>query len=198
VLGNERHQVHSPAVPDENEHQTEQNNRHRQRRQRHRASERTESRSVHQSRQAQADQGHGSVGADGYGHINEELIFIERGEQSPHRQDPPSGYEYKGKIEVQNVEKQHRSRSRGSNSLLDSQPVVSISSGGPCPPGWQQVILNTASAAPCPSGATIYTGQMVSSASSGHTNMTGIGGFSTATGTRHFLYKSLFVAHFIA
>ena len=115
------------------------------------------------------------VGGDGYGHINEDLIFIERGDQSPHRQEPPVGYEYKGKIEVQSVDKQSRSRSRGPTSFVEHQPVpqpqplAPAPTIGPCPPGWQQVIVS--------SGGAVFGG-----GSAAHSSLGGIGGFGGATG----------------
>jgi len=86
---------------------------------------------------------------DGFGHINEELIFIERGDHSPHRQEPPPGYEYKGKIEVQSFDRETRQASTGNQGAT----------GGPCPPGWTQVVLQGGTCGPCPSGATPYSVQ---------------------------------------
>jgi hypothetical protein len=74
-----------------------------------------------ETQQSHLTQHHTTAGADGYGHINDELIFIERGDHSPHRQEPPPGYEYKGKIEVQGLEKEHHTHSYGPS--------------GPCPTG---------------------------------------------------------------
>ena len=113
------------------------------------------------------------VGSDGYGHINEELIFIERGDHSPHRQDPPKGYDYKGKIEVQCANRESRSQSRGRNTFFPSPPyqpgptnipmpppVVPQHQVGPCPPGWQQMMVSAAPGGPCPPGAGMFPGQM--------------------------------------
>ncbi|CAF1128515.1 unnamed protein product [Adineta steineri] len=128
--------------------------------------------SSHQSRHGY---GNTSVGADGYGHINEDLIFIERGDHSPHRQEPPPGYEYKGKIEVQGINKEARSASRGASS--NAQPCMPVHqpaqqpSSGPCPPGWQQMILSPAPGGPCPTGGLPYTGQLL-----------GTGGYQASSG----------------
>ncbi|CAF4564048.1 unnamed protein product, partial [Rotaria magnacalcarata] len=79
-------------------------------------------------------------------------------------QEPPPGFEYKGTIEVQGIDKEYRSRSRGSTAALQpsapvhqpsfpiSQPVVPTPSMGNCPPGWQQMMLTAGSCGPCPSG----------------------------------------------
>jgi len=119
------------------------------------------------------------VGADGYGHINEDLIFIERGDHSPHRQEPPAGYEYKGKIEVQGINREVHSASRGAGSVPPpvpiSQPVTRPTSVGPCPPGWQQMILG-APGGPCPSGGISYTGQLIGAAGMGQTGPVGYPG----------------------
>ncbi|CAF1673365.1 unnamed protein product, partial [Rotaria sordida] len=135
---------------------------------------------VHQWRQAH---GHTRAGVDGYGHINEDLIFIERGDHSPHRQEPPAGYEYKGKIEVQGIDREIRSRSHGASAIVApppppaiprSQPVAPTSSFGPCPPGWQQVILTAAPGGPCPPGTVPYTAQTIGATAG---TQTGIGSF---------------------
>ena len=118
----------------------------------------------------QAFHGASSVGADGYGHINEELIFIERGEQSPHRQEPPAGYEYKGRIEVQSVTRENRSGSRGHEvPTYIPQPAPAPAPAPtcfPCPGGWQQAYLTPGGSGPCPSGGTQYTGQLVGASNS--------------------------------
>lgn len=109
------------------------------------------------------------MGSDGYGHINEDLIFIERGDHSPHRQEPPPGYEYKGKIEVQGV-KESRSTSHGTGVGVQAAPIAApqsigaAASAGPCPPGWQQMILSPAPGGPCPAGGMPYTGQLLGAA----------------------------------
>ncbi|CAF0827197.1 unnamed protein product [Rotaria sp. Silwood1] len=131
---------------------------------------------AHQWRQTQ---GHTTVAADGYGHINEDLIFIERGDHSPHRQEPPAGYEYKGKIEVQGIDREIRSQSHGRSMITApplpiSQPIPPTSSFGPCPPGWQQVILTAAPGGPNPPGTVSYTGQTIGTVGA---TQTGIGGF---------------------
>lgn len=125
---------------------------------------------IYHSRQVQ---GQVSGGAEGYGRINEDLIFIERGENSPHRQKPPPGYDFKGKIEVECLEKEQRSRSRGRTGVIPSQPVAPqvvpnvapVPAAGPCPPGWQQLVLSAgAGGVPCPTGSSMYTGQAVGTA----------------------------------
>ena len=117
-------------------------------------------------------------GNNGYGHINEELIFIERGEHSPHRQEPPAGYEYKGKIEVQNFDKETISRSQ------DRSIGAPTTGAGPCPPGWQQMVMTGAGACgPCPPGAVSYSGQLVGGGGiGGFTAGGGIGGFTAGGG----------------
>lgn len=135
----------------------------------------------------QSRRGHTIAGEDGYGHINEDLIFIERGDQSPHRQVPPPGYELKGKIEVQGIDREIRSRSQGHGSTANplpqpapiSQTTGTTASGGPCPPGWQQVVLSAAPGGPCPPGSTMYGGQAVGA---GGVGQVGLGGFGVSTG----------------
>lgn len=157
VLGNEPPQVSSPFPPTgegEVDGGHPHSRRHRHRRHHHHQAQQQQQNSQ-QASFGQAQQGHTSTGADGYGHINDELIFIERGEHSPHRQEPPPGYEYKGKIEVQNVDKEHHSQSQVQSGILPTaQP------SGPCPPGWQQMVVTAAPGGPCPPGATVYTGQL--------------------------------------
>lgn len=87
--------------------------------------------------------GRTTASGDGYGHINDELIFIERGEHSPHRQEPPHGYEYKGKIEVQSYDRETR---------IQGQTNTGGQTAGPCPPGWTQATGQAAG--PCPPGWT--------------------------------------------
>jgi hypothetical protein len=169
-------QVRSSAPPAENDASGVQESRHRHHHRR-RSGENAGFGQTHQSRQTQ---GHTSAGADGYGHINDDLIFIERGDHSPHRQEPPPGYEYKGKIEVQGIDKEYRSRFHGQGSIggqgptsvpmpysvgphpvgphpVGPQPVGPHPVGLPaslnhCPPGWQQIILSAAPGGPCPPG----------------------------------------------
>ncbi|CAF2175216.1 unnamed protein product [Rotaria magnacalcarata] len=143
---------------------------------------------IYHSRQVQ---GQVSGGSEGYGHIDKDLIFIERGENSPHRQKPPRGYEFKGKIEVQCMEKETRSRSRGRTS--DNLPPVPqpmplpTPSVGPCPPGWQQVMMSAASCGPCPPGSNAYTAQVVGGAGMAQAGFGGVGmiqaGYGGAAGS---------------
>jgi hypothetical protein len=189
VLGNEAPQVHSPAPPAEDEAKGEQGtnrrHRHHHRHHHHHGGEHAGLGHTHQSHQ-----GHTTAGADGYGHINDDLIFIERGEHSPHRQEPPSGYEYKGKIEVQSIDREHHSRSQGQNAAVPPlQPSVPIPQPiGPCPPGWQQMVLSAAPGGPCPPGVpcppggSLYTGQLVGATGVPQAGLGGIGGFGGATG----------------
>lgn len=144
------------------------------------------------SRRTESKHGHSSVGSDGYGHLQDDIIFIERGEGSPHRQEPPPGYEYKGRIEVQCAEKQGRSRSRGRvmppvpppprplPPPLPPQPQV-----GPCPPGWQQVMVNP-QVSPCPPGTVLYNGQGFGGGSIGQAGLGGFGGFGGSAGGTGF------------
>ena len=192
MLGNEAPQAASSPVPAQDQTRTDQNT-HRRHRQHRRHKQNGESASFGQSRQ-----GHSSAGADGYGHINDDLIFIERGEHSPHRQEPPSGYEYKGKIEVQSVDRERRSRSQGHSAVVPPiqpsvpivqpsvpivQPSVSIAQPtGPCPPGWQQMILTAAPGGPCPPGGALYSGQLAGPAGVAQAGLGGIGGFGGAAG----------------
>ena len=142
-------------------------------------------RNEHRSRHSQY---HTYSGPVGYSHINDELIFIERDEHSPYRQEPPAGYEYKGKIEVENTDREYRTRSRSRGTVIPVPPPLPLPpsvpfsqssapapSIGPCPPGWQQVILTAAPGGPCPPGTTTYTAQAV-----GATNM--FQGSSSGTG----------------
>jgi hypothetical protein len=179
VLGNERPQIHTPQPPADSLAKGEQpthRRHHRHHHHHHHSDEQT-----HQSRH-----GHTSAAADGYGHINDDLIFIERGEHSPHRQEPPPGYEYKGKIEVQSIEKEHRSQSQGQSFVHPPvQPVAPIPTSYPCPPGWQQVVLSAtghpcAPGAPCQPGGAMYTGQVLGSVGVGQAGFGGIGGFGGA------------------
>ena len=181
IIDNEDQQQRSPA-PLAQEEVTEEpvtNRRHR-RHHRHRHHHHYgEDADFGQMQQWYQTQGYTSVGADGYGHINDDLIFIERGEHSPHRQGPPPGYEYKGKIEVQGIDGEYRSRSRG--QALNVLPSASVppcvtqpSSFGPCPPGWQPMILTAAPGGPCPPGTLPYTGQAIGAVGG---TQTGAGGF---------------------
>jgi len=121
---------------------------------------------THQSR---ASRYHSSAGVGGYGLLKDDLIFIERGDYSPHRQEPPEGYEYKGKIEVQNFDREMILQ--GQTQVVVPRPPPSV---GPCPPGWQPVILPGGSCGPCPSGGTAYPGQLVSC---GAYSQGGVGGY---------------------
>jgi hypothetical protein len=174
VLNSEEAQIRSPAPSADGEPSS----RHRHHQHQHagpanvgQSSRRKHSHNHHHHHQQQQQQQ--SVGADGYGHINSDLIFIERGDHSPHRQEPPAGYEYKGKIEVQGAHQEHRSRSHGHDSFFPSQgtipmpppvpmpsSVAPVSGLGGCPPGWQQMILSAAPGGPCPPGGIMFTGQM--------------------------------------
>jgi hypothetical protein len=179
VLGSEAQQARSPVATAEGEAKGEQASHHRRHHhhRHHHSGERGNFEQTHRSRQTRAHQSHSSVGADGYGHINDDLIFIERGEHSPHRQEPPSGYEYKGKIEVQGVDKQGHSGSHGHGQYAPPQPFAPPPNAGPCPPGWQQVVLTAAPGGPCPPGGSMYTGQVVGAADGIHGSFGGIGGF---------------------
>lgn len=176
VLGDEPPQASSSPLPLQDQARGEQNAHRRHRR---RQKQNGENASFGQVRQ-----GRSNVGADGCGHINDDLIFIERGEHSPHRQEPPSGYVYKGKIEVQSVDREHRSRSQGQSAAIPSiQPTVPIAQPiGPCPPGWQQMILSAAPGGPCPPGASVFTGQLAGPAGVAQAGLGGIGGFGGAAG----------------
>jgi hypothetical protein len=178
VLDNEEPHVHSSHPPTTDSAKGEQATHRRHRRHHHH----------HQGEQAgfgqthQSRQGHTSASADGYGHINDDLIFIERGEHSPHRQQPPPDYEYKGKIEVQSIDREIHSRSHGQTLVAPPvQPVGPLPSLGPCPPGWQQVVLTAAPGGPCPPGGSMYTGQLVGSGIA-QAGLGGIGGFGGIPG----------------
>jgi hypothetical protein len=173
--------------------------KHRRHRRRHHHHHHSDEQAGH-GQTHQSHQGHTSASADGYGHINDDLIFIERGEHSPHRQEPPAGYEYKGKIEVQSIDKEHRSHSQGQSFVHPSvqpvgpppnllypsvQPVAPSSSLGLCPPGWQQMVMTAAPGGPCPPGGTMYAGQLAGQLA-GHAGIAqaalgGIGGFGGAS-----------------
>ena len=194
VLGGEEQQKVSPNPQGEGAGEYTARHRHRHHGH-HQAGERRSSRQGHQSRRTQAQQSNSSVGADGYGHINSELIFIERGEHSPHRQEPPPGYEYKGKIEVQDVERESRSRSRGANAYVAPQPtsipqqalpqqqVLAQQQGlGSCPPGWQQMILTSTPGVQCPMGGAMFSAQVVGAASMPHAGLGGMSGFNGSSG----------------
>jgi hypothetical protein len=188
VLGDEAPQIHSPIPSADSEVRGEpvihQRRRHHRR---HHSAEHAGFGQTHQSRHSQ---GRTSAGPDGYGHINDDLIFIERGEHSPHRQEPPPGYEYKGKIEVQGIEKEYRSRSQGQGSVLSpaplpvpmAQPVPPPGSLSACPPGWQQLILTAAPGGPCPPGAAMYAGQVIGAAGVGQAGLGGIPGLGGPAG----------------
>lgn len=185
VLGNEAPQIRSPIPSADGDNRGEQATHSRRRHHRHHSTDRAGFSQAHQSR---ISEGRTSAGADGYGHINDDLIFIERGEHSPHRQEPPPGYEYKGKIEVQGIEKESRSRSQGQSSgaatgplpLTMSQPCPMGSTLSGCPPGWQQMILTAAPGGPCPPGAQMYTAQVIGSG--GGIGQPGLGGMGTMGG----------------
>lgn len=184
VLGNDRPPVQSPKPPAEGLSRNEQNSHHHRRHHRrhhhHQSGEQLNFGQSHQSHQSR--QGQTSAAADGYGHINDELIFIERGEHSPHRQEPPPGYEYKGKIEVQNIEKEQRQTQGQSFVHPPGQhvpPTIAPSASlGPCPPGWQQIVLSAAPGGPCPPGGAMYTGQFAGSGGIAQAGLGGIGSFA--------------------
>lgn len=191
VLGNEAPQVRSPIPSADDEGRTEQVTHSRRRHHRTHSIEHAGYSQAHQSR---ISQGHTSAGPDGYGHINDDLIFIERGDHSPHRQEPPPGYEYKGKIEVQGIDKENRSRSQGQSTALSpaplpiqmSQPCPAASTMSGCPPGWQQMILTAAPGGPCPPGATLYHAQVIGTGGVGQPGLgqpglgqPGLGGMSS-------------------
>ena len=180
-MSNHEQPLRSPAPQHEGDAGNVQGSQHRHHHRHHRHhhhQERSENASFGHAHQSRQTQGHTTAGADGYGHINEDLIFIERGDQSPHRQEPPSGYEYKGKIEVQGVDKEIRSRSRGQEAApqayvappqpyaAPAQSYAQTASCGPCPSGWQQMFLAAGGAGPCPPGGLPYTGQATGVASS--------------------------------
>ncbi|CAF1323972.1 unnamed protein product [Adineta steineri] len=195
VLGNEAPQVRSP-IPSggDSDARVEQVTHSRRRHHRNHSTEHAGYAQAHQSR---SSQGRTTAGPDGYGHINDDLIFIERGDHSPHRQEPPPGYEYKGKIEVQGLDKETRSRSQGHSSGLSPQPasaplpltmtnpcagLSTMGTMGGCPPGWQQMILTAAPGGPCPPGATMYTGQIISSGGMPQPGLGGMGGLTNTSG----------------
>jgi hypothetical protein len=172
--------THSPA---ESEAKDAKETQHRHRHHHRRRS--GEHAGFSQTRQSHQTQGHTSAAADGYGHINDDLIFIERGEHSPHRQEPPPGYEYKGKIEVQGIDNQYRSQSHGQGSAVPQGPT-SVPMPNPfgqpasishCPPGWQQLILSAAPGGPCPPGGAMYAGQLIVGGGMAQAGLGGIGGF---------------------
>ena len=180
VIGTDEPRTHSPFPT------TEGDARSAQGAFQHHRHHRNEYSSFGQTHQSRHGQGHTSAGADGYGHINDDLIFIERGEHSPHRQEPPLGYDYKGKIEVQGVDKEIRSHSHGQNLVVppsvplpQPQPVAPVSSLGQCPPGWQQMILTAAPGGPCPPGGAMYTGQLVGAAQG---SLGAMSGYNASTG----------------
>lgn len=188
VLGNEAPQAGSSSAPPQDQARADQSTHRRHRHRRHKQNGNSAS-------FGHAYQGHSSAGADGYGHINDDLIFIERGDHSPHRQEPPAGYEYKGKIEVQSVDRERRSRSQGHSATIQPsvpfvqpsvplvQPSVPIAQPtGPCPPGWQQMILTAAPGGPCPPGGALYSGQLAGPAGVAQAGLGGIGGFGGAAG----------------
>ena len=125
---------------------------------------------------------HTTVGANGYGHINDELIFIERGDHSPHRQEPPPGYEYKGKIEVQNIDRERTTQIHGqSTGNVNIPPPIGPAipnnicpPPGACPPGWHQAVLTPAHGIPCPPGNFPYIGEIGAAV-----GQVGIGGFGS-------------------
>ncbi|CAF2010830.1 unnamed protein product [Rotaria magnacalcarata] len=196
AMSNEGQKIRSPAPEAESEVAGTPATQSKNRRHRHRQQnfEQTNFGQMQRSRQKKC---HTSAGADGYGHINDDLIFIERGDHSPHRQEPPPGFEYKGTIEVQGIDKEYRSRSRGSTAALQpsapvhqpsfpiSQPVVPTPSMGNCPPGWQQMMLTAGSCGPCPSGGLSYTGHTIGAMGGTQAGFGGFGGVGSfgLTGT---------------
>ncbi len=174
----------SPVPPVEGEQGTK--HRHHRRHHHHHHHHHSGEHSFEQTHQSGQTVHHTAAGADGYGHINDELIFIERGDHSPHRQEPPPGYEYKGKIEVQNIDKEHHTHSQGQASVAPSTfvPPPPASTAGPCPPGWQQMVLSAGgSCGPCPPGGLPYTGQLIGG---GAAVQPGIGGFGIGGGFSNF------------
>lgn len=181
AINNEKQHTRSPIPLVEAEPNGHSGGSHRRNRRHHRHHF-GEPAAFGQASQWRQAQGHTAVGTDGYGHINEDLIFIERGDHSPHRQEPPAGYEYKGKIEVQGIDREIRSRSHGASTVAAPpvpmpQPVAPTSSFGPCPPcppGWQQVMLTAAPGGPNPPGTVSYAGQTMGTFGG---TQTGVGGF---------------------
>lgn len=154
----------SPAPGDDEEahgeHPTTHHYRHR-----HHGGERVDG--VHRKKHDQNQQSSG----DGYGHINNDLIFIERGDHSPHRQDPPPGYEYKGKIEVQGATRENRSQSRGRETYttgapttipapIPAPPIVPNPVLNICPPGWHPVVISTQQGGGIQQNMPIFPGQL--------------------------------------
>lgn len=178
----EEQQVRSPVPLNEGANTGEAAQQRRHRRHRHHQ-ENVQQTNFGQTNQTHQSGCHTKAGPDGYGHINDDLIFIERGDHSPHRQDTPAGFEYKGKIEVHGINKESRSRSRGSGatgqpsipmpqpSVPLPQPVVPNTGMGACPPGWQQMVLTAAPGGPCPPGGLSYTGHTMGG------TQAGLGGF---------------------
>jgi hypothetical protein len=182
----QQQQVHSSGSQAEGEadggqptHGRKHHRHHHHHHHHHHSGEQASFAQTHQSRQTQY---HTTAGADGYGHINDELIFIERGGSSPHRQEPPPGYEYKGKIEVQGLDKEYRSQSHGQGTVIPPT-VAPPPSLGPCPPGWEQMVLTGGFYGPCPPGGIPYAGQLFGGAGIAQT---GIGGFSSGSGYSSF------------
>ncbi|CAF0721692.1 unnamed protein product [Rotaria sordida] len=95
--------------------------------------------------------------AGGYGHVSDDIIFIERGRHGHHHQAPPPGFIYKGMIQVQGCDTIYRSRSRSRHLALPPPAPVRPINLNPCPPGWQ--LVNGVGGNPCPPGTTLYTGQ---------------------------------------
>lgn len=183
MLGGEVGRARSPIPSGDSAGQTEQVTGHRHRHHHH-----------HHS--GERATGHQSRSADGYGHLNGDLIFIERGEHSPHRQTPPPGYEYKGKIEVQGADRERRSHSRGHTAVFPPQPphvpipqpVGPAINRGPCPPGWQQMVLSAAPGGPCPPCPGMFSGQAIGGGGyvqpgGGGYLQPGVGGFTGVGGT---------------
>jgi len=145
-----------------------------------------------ETQQSHLTQHHTTAGADGYGHINDELIFIERGDHSPHRQEPPPGYEYKGKIEVQGLEKEHHTHSYGQASVLPAhvaQPAVPSGNALACPPGFYKAFLTGGSSGPCPTGGIYYEGELANASVPQlgiGTTPIGVGGYSSGSGFVNF------------
>lgn len=116
--------------------------------------------------------------SNGYGRIGENLFFIEQGSN----QKAPTGYVYKGKIEVQTMECESGSITVPAPRPVAPQPCPPVVNpcSGPCPPGWHQVVISgTGAGAGAGAGAGISSGGFgggnysFSSGSAG-----GFGGFS--------------------
>ena len=88
---------------------------------------------------------------------------------------------------MQGADRERRSHSRGHTAVFPPQPphvpipqpIAPVINRGPCPPGWQQMVLSAAPGGPCPPCPGMFTGQVIGG---GGYVQPGVGGFTGGGG----------------